>query len=79
MLQIENPREDKRLAYGKGKNDMLSVKEKVDQQKFAVAFGLFPATSQQVKDISNEGLTMPPKSTFIQPKLRSGVTIYEFL
>ncbi|RXG32885.1 DUF1015 domain-containing protein [Leeuwenhoekiella marinoflava] len=79
MLQIENPREDKRLAYGKGKNDMLSIKEKVDQQKFAVAFGLFPATSQQIKDISNEGLTMPPKSTFIQPKLRSGVTIYEFL
>ncbi|MFD2828435.1 DUF1015 domain-containing protein [Leeuwenhoekiella polynyae] len=79
LLSIEDPREDKRLAYGKGKNDMLSVKEKVDQQKFAVAFSLFPATSQQIKDISDEGLTMPPKSTFIQPKLRSGVTIYEFL
>ena len=79
LLKIEDPRDDKRLAYGKGKNDMLSIKEKVDQQKYAVAFGLFPATSQQIKDISDEGLTMPPKSTFIQPKLRSGVTIYEFL
>ena len=79
LLKIQNPRQDARLAYGKGKNDMLGAKEKVDRGTYAVAFGLFPATVQQIKDISDEGLTMPPKSTFIQPKLRSGVTIYEFL
>lgn len=79
ILKIQDPRQDARLAYGKGKNDMLGAKEKVDRGKYAVAFGLFPATVQQIKDISDEGLTMPPKSTFIQPKLRSGVTIYEFL
>ena len=79
ILKIQDLRQDARLAYGKGKNDMLGAKEKVDRGKYAVAFGLFPATVQQIKDISDEGLTMPPKSTFIQPKLRSGVTIYEFL
>ncbi len=78
ILNITNPRADVRLGYGKGKDDMLLVKQKVDKGLYAVGFGLFPATTQQIKDISDQGLTMPPKSTFIQPKLRSGITIYEF-
>ena len=41
-------------------------------------FGLVPITVEELKAIADEGLIMPPKSTFIEPKLRSGVTIYEF-
>ncbi|RLD29831.1 MAG: DUF1015 domain-containing protein, partial [Bacteroidetes bacterium] len=45
---------------------------------YRVGFGLVPITMEEMKQISDEGLTMPPKSTYIEPKLRSGVTIYEF-
>ena len=40
--------------------------------------GMIPATIDQMKAIADDGLKMPPKSTYIEPKLRSGVTIYEF-
>ena len=39
---------------------------------------MLPVTTQEMKKIADEGLKMPPKSTFIEPKLRSGITIYEF-
>lgn len=78
LLGIEDLRNDKRIEYVHGRNDMPFVKSKVDSGEFAVGFGLKPATIQQLKDIANQGLTMPPKSTYIEPKLRSGITIYEF-
>lgn len=46
--------------------------------EFKVGFRFIPITVKELKAIANEGLTMPPKSTFKEPKLRSGVTIYEF-
>lgn len=54
------------------------LKDKVDSGQYAVGFGLFPATVAQLKSIADADLTMPPKSTYIEPKLRSGLTIYEF-
>ena len=50
----------------------------IDTKEFAVGFGMLPVTTQEMKKIADEGLKMPPKSTFIEPKLRSGITIYEF-
>ena len=50
----------------------------IDSQEFQVGFGMIPATIDQMKAIADDGLKMPPKSTYIEPKLRSGVTIYEF-
>ena len=47
-------------------------------KEFAVGFGMLPVTTQEMKKIADEGLKMPPKSTYIEPKLRSGITIYEF-
>ncbi|MEM7382062.1 MAG: DUF1015 domain-containing protein, partial [Bacteroidota bacterium] len=44
---------------------------------FAVGFGLVPITMDEIKAIADEGLVMPPKSTYIEPKLRSGMAIYE--
>lgn len=78
ILGIHDLRNDARIAYGKGKNNMIAVKEKVDRGDFKVGFSMLPATVSEVKDIADEGLKMPPKSTYIEPKLRSGVTIYEF-
>lgn len=78
ILNIQDLRNDKRISYGEGKNDMVRVKERVDKNEFAVGFSMLPPTVDEVKSIADEGLKMPPKSTYIQPKLRSGVTIYEF-
>jgi uncharacterized protein (DUF1015 family) len=48
----------------------------VDSVKMAVAFILFPITMDQVKKVADNQLIMPPKSTWVEPKLRSGLTIY---
>ena len=57
---------------------MVELKQQVDTEGFQVAFGMLPINVAQMKQIANEGLSMPPKSTYIEPKLRSGLTIYEF-
>ncbi|MDR6300307.1 DUF1015 domain-containing protein [Mesonia maritima] len=78
ILGISDLRNDNRIDYSEGKNGMTYVKGVVDSGEFKVGFGMLPVSVEEMKQISEEGLTMPPKSTYIQPKLRSGVTIYEF-
>ena len=78
VLGIENVRNNDRLAYSDGKKDLAHVRSLVDCGKFAVGFGMLPVTIEEMKQVADQGLTMPPKSTYIEPKLRSGVTIYEF-
>jgi len=78
ILGIKDLRNDNRIAYTHGKNDIIHVKQMVDNGEFKIAFGMAPATIEQVKNIADDGLKMPPKSTYIKPKLRSGLTIYEF-
>ncbi|GEQ86640.1 hypothetical protein ULMS_21480 [Patiriisocius marinistellae] len=78
ILGIEDVRNDTRLEYSHGKNDLAFLKSAVDKGEFAVGFGMLPVTTSEMKQIADEGLKMPPKSTYIEPKLRSGVTIYEF-
>ncbi|XCF05393.1 DUF1015 domain-containing protein [Tamlana crocina] len=78
ILGISDLRNNSRIDYLHGKNSLTEIKNKVDSGEFAVGFGLVPATINEIKAIADQGLTMPPKSTFIQPKLSSGVTVYEF-
>src|SRR5690606_20740678 len=78
LLGIEDLRNDQRIEYVHGKKDSAYVKTAVDSGNFVVGFGLMPVTTEELKKIADEGLRMPPKSTYIEPKLRSGVTIYEF-
>ena len=78
ILGIHDLRNDNRIEYVHGKHEMITIKTSVDSGKFKVGFGMCPATVQQLKEIADEGLTMPPKSTYILPKLRSGITIYEY-
>ena len=77
ILGIKDLRRDTRIEYSHGKSDLVSIKERVDSGEFKVGFGLVPISIEELKHIANEGLTMPPKSTYIEPKLRSGITIYE--
>ena len=52
------------------------IKEKVDTNEFAVGFILKPIKINAIKKVANKGKIMPPKSTYIEPKLRSAITIY---
>ena len=78
LLGITDLKNDRRIAYLPGKNEPFEVKKAVDQGDFVVGFGMLPPTIEEVKQISDEGSIMPPKSTYIEPKLRSGLTVYEF-
>jgi uncharacterized protein (DUF1015 family) len=78
ILGIDDLKNDKRISYVNGRDEMVTIKSSVDSGDFKVGFGMVPATVEQMKQIADEGLTMPPKSTYILPKLRSGITIYEF-
>ncbi|PHS08969.1 MAG: hypothetical protein COA88_05550 [Kordia sp.] len=78
ILGVTDLRNEKRLDYFPGTKDLVELKQQIDSNKFQVAFGMLPINVGQMKQIADEGLTMPPKSTYIEPKLRSGLTIYEF-
>ena len=78
ILGIEDLRNDQRIEYSHGKKELAYVQTVIDSGNFAVGFGLLPVTTEELKQIADQGLKMPPKSTYIEPKLRSGVTIYEF-
>jgi uncharacterized protein (DUF1015 family) len=78
ILGIKDLRRDKRIAYANCKKGQAYLKEQVLNGNYRVAFGLYPISVQEMKNVADEGLKMPPKSTYILPKLRSGLTIYEF-
>lgn len=78
ILGITDLRNDKRLEYTSGKDSLARLKKLVDEGLFAVGFGLTPVTAAELKEVADAGLQMPPKSTYITPKLLSGLTIYEF-
>ncbi|MCL5246192.1 DUF1015 domain-containing protein [Cellulophaga sp. 20_2_10] len=78
ILGITDLRKNDRIDYLSGKKEIVSLVNKIDSGKFRVGFGMLPANIEELKSIADDGLQMPPKSTFIEPKLRSGVTIYEF-
>jgi len=77
ILGIKDLRKDKRIQYGYGKHNVIQMKDDIDKGKFAVGFSLVPITVTEIKAIADAGLVMPPKSTYIEPKLRSGLAIYE--
>lgn len=77
LLGIDDLRNDKRISYGFGKYNHIKMKDAIDIGDFAVGFSLVPITISEIKAISNAGQVMPPKSTYIEPKLRSGLAIYK--
>ncbi|QTD37908.1 DUF1015 domain-containing protein [Polaribacter batillariae] len=78
ILGIEDIRNDSKIVYSQDKSDSLELKTKVDAGDFKVSFGMLPTNIKELKEIVDAGLLMPPKTTYIEPKLRSALTIYEF-
>lgn len=76
IFNIKNLKTDKRVGFLPGTEGLAGLKKKVDRGDYDLAFALYPATVEQIKQVADAGLTMPPKSTYIEPKLRSGLTIY---
>tara|TARA_R110002126_G_scaffold224174_1_gene369085 strand:- start:7676 stop:8911 length:1236 start_codon:yes stop_codon:yes gene_type:complete len=78
ILGITDLTNNERLGYSHNKTDSISIKTKVDSGLYKVGFGLMPIEVSEMKEIADANLKMPPKTTYIQPKLRSGLTMYEF-
>ena len=78
ILGIQDLKTNSRLMYSQGQKDMAFVKGVIDKGEYQVGFGMYPASIEEMKTIADEGMKMPPKTTYIEPKLRSGITIYEF-
>jgi uncharacterized protein (DUF1015 family) len=76
LLGIEDPRTDQRIDFIGGIRGMAELERLVDSGKFAVAFSLFPTTLEQLMAVADAGLVMPPKSTWFEPKLRSGLFVH---
>jgi uncharacterized protein (DUF1015 family) len=77
ILDIEDLRNDERIEYVSGKMPVTEIKSKVDDGEFALGFVLFPSDIDEIKQIADAHLIMPPKSTYIEPKFRSGLVVYE--
>ncbi|MBR2961462.1 MAG: DUF1015 domain-containing protein [Alistipes sp.] len=78
VLGIEDLRTSKRIDFVGGIRGLGALQERVDSGEMKVAFALYPVTMQQLIDIADTGNIMPPKTTWFEPKLRSGVVIHSF-
>ena len=77
ILGIKDIRNASKIMYSQDKSDSLELKTKVDAGGFEVSFGMLPTTIHELKEIVDADMLMPPKTTYIEPKLRSALTIYE--
>jgi uncharacterized protein (DUF1015 family) len=77
LLGVDDPRTSKRLDFVGGIRGPADLVKRVDAQG-GVAFSLYPVTIAQLMDIADAGQIMPPKSTWFEPKLRSGLFIHTF-
>ena len=78
VLGIDDPRTSKRVDFVGGIRGTQELEERVNTGRAAVAFSMFPVTVNQLMDIADAGQIMPPKSTWFEPKLRSGLFIHTF-
>ena len=78
ILGIKDLRSDKRIDFVGGIRGLGELKRRVDSGEMRMALALYPVTMQQLIDISDSGNIMPPKTTWFEPKLRSGLVIHSF-
>ena len=76
VLGIGDPRTDKRISFMGGIRGDAALAAKVDSGEAAVAFAMEPVTVEEMMAIADAGAIMPPKSTWFEPKLRSGLFVH---
>ena len=77
LLGIKDLRTDKRIDFVGGIRGLGELSRRVDSGEMAVAFALYPVSMDQLMAIADSGAIMPPKTTWFEPKLRSGLAIHE--
>ena len=77
ILGIKDLRSDKRIDFVGGIRGLGELKRRVDSGEMRVALALYPVTMKQLMDIADSGNIMPPKTTWFEPKLRSGLVIHK--
>lgn len=77
LLGIKDLRTDKRIDFVGGIRGLGELKKRVDSGEMAAAFALYPVSMKQLIDIADTGNIMPPKTTWFEPKLRSGLAIHK--
>jgi uncharacterized protein (DUF1015 family) len=78
MLGITDPREDARLQYLGGARPVADLEKLVDAGSFRLAFAVQPVKVETILSIADAGEVMPPKSTWFEPKLLSGLVVHTF-
>ena len=79
ILGIKDLRSDKRIDFVGGIRGLGELKRRVDSGEMKIALALYPVTMQQIIDIADSGNIMPPKTTWFEPKLRSGLVIHSLV
>ena len=79
LLGIKDLRSDKRIDFVGGIRGLKALQDRVDSGEMQMALALYPVTMQQIIDIADSGNIMPPKTTWFEPKLRSGLIIHELV
>ena len=79
ILGIKDLRTDKRIDFVGGIRGLGELKSRVDSGEWKAALALYPVTMKQIIDIADSGNIMPPKTTWFEPKLRSGLVIHELV
>lgn len=77
ILGIKDLRSDKRIDFVGGLRGLGELKRRVDSGEMRMALALYPVSMQQIMDIADNGQIMPPKATWFEPKLRSGLIIHK--
>ena len=77
ILGIKDLRSDKRIDFVGGLRGLEELKRRVDSGEMRMALALYPVTMKQIMDIADSGKIMPPKATWFEPKLRSGLIIHK--
>ena len=77
LLDIEDLRRSKRIDFVGGIRGLEELQKRVDSGEMKVAFALYPVSMKQLIDIADSGEIMPPKTTWFEPKLRSGLAVHE--
>ena len=76
ILGITDEKTDQNISFISGERPITELKKLVDTGEYAVAFILKPISVKAIKEVADKMKVMPPKSTYIEPKLRSGLTVY---
>ena len=78
LLSIKDPRTSDRLQFIGGIRGYEELKQAVDSNRAKAAFGVYPVSINDLINVADKGLIMPPKSTWFEPKLRSGLIVHQF-